>query len=124
MLALGRVAEALASLEAALQAASTMENPRTEGVCLYNMAWAHWTDGGYGQAAETAARAAASLQLAGATEAAAAQALAEAARARAVPDPQAAADALTRAADGAGGNVEMVRPAWLIEEAGRLRGEA
>ncbi|WP_406420715.1 trypsin-like peptidase domain-containing protein [Streptomyces sp. NBC_00842] len=124
MLALGRVAEALASLGAALQAASAMENPRTEGVCLYNMAWAHWTDGGYGQAAETAERAAASLQLAGATEAAAAEALAEAARARTVPDPQAAADALARSADGVGGNVEMVRPAWLIEEAGRLRGEA
>ncbi|GAA3483586.1 trypsin-like peptidase domain-containing protein [Streptomyces yanii] len=124
MLATGRVAEALASLEAALQAASAMENPRTEGVCLYNMAWAHWTDGGYGQAAGTAERAAASLQLAGATEAAAAEALAEAARARAVPDPQAAAAALARAADGVGGNVEMVRPAWLIEEAGRLRGEA
>ncbi|MFE4795344.1 trypsin-like peptidase domain-containing protein [Streptomyces sp. NPDC056708] len=123
MLALGRVAEALTSLEAALRAASTMENPRTEGVCLYNMAWAYWTDGRYGQAAETAERAATSLQLAGAAEAAAAQALAEAAHARTVPDPQAAADALDRAADGVGRNVEMVRPAWLTEEAERLRGE-
>lgn len=124
MLALGRVAEAQASLEAALLAASTMENPRTEGVCLYNMAWAHWTDGRYGEAAGAAERAAASLRIAGATEAVAAEALAEAARARTVPDPRAAADALVRAADGVGGNVEMVRPAWLIEEAGRLRGEA
>ncbi|MFE7402211.1 trypsin-like peptidase domain-containing protein [Streptomyces sp. NPDC057557] len=123
MLALGRVAEALTSLEAALRAASAMENPRTEGVCLYNMAWAYWTDGRYGQAAETAERAATSLQLAGAAETAAARALAEAAHARTVPDPQAAADALARAADGVGRNVEMVRPAWLTEEAERLRGE-
>ncbi|SCF69965.1 hypothetical protein GA0115259_101216, partial [Streptomyces sp. MnatMP-M17] len=34
-----------------------------------------------------------------------------------------AAAALARAADGIGGNVEMVRPAWLIEESDRLRGE-
>ncbi|MEV6653591.1 tetratricopeptide repeat-containing serine protease family protein [Streptomyces sp. NPDC051219] len=124
LLALGRVAEALTSLEAALQAASEMENPRTEGVCLYNTAWAYWTDGQYGQSAEAAERAAVSLQLAGSPEKAAAQALAEAAHARAVPDPQAAAEALIRAADGVGRNVEMVRPAWLTQEAGGLRGEA
>ncbi|WP_274558601.1 trypsin-like peptidase domain-containing protein [Streptomyces spiramyceticus] len=124
LLALGRVADALTSLEAALQAASRMENPRTEGVCLFNMAWAYWTDGQYGQAAEAAERATVSLQLAGSPEKAAAQALAEAARARTVPDPQAAADALTRAAGGVGRNVEMVSPAWLTEEAGRLREEA
>ncbi|WP_328926722.1 tetratricopeptide repeat-containing serine protease family protein [Streptomyces sp. NBC_00190] len=124
LLALGRVDEALASLEAALGAASAMENPRTEGVCLYNTAWAHWTGGRYGQAAEAAERAAASLQLAGAAEAAAAGALAEAARARAVPGPREAADALVRAADSTGRNVEMVRPAWLTEEAERLRAGA
>ncbi|MFG2983047.1 trypsin-like peptidase domain-containing protein [Streptomyces sp. NPDC048258] len=124
LLALGRVTEALAALEAALAAASAMENPRTEGVCLYNTAWAYWTGGRYAQAAEAADRAAASLQLAGAAEAAAAGALAEAARARAVPGPRAAADALVRAADGTGRNVEMVRPAWLTEEAARLRAEA
>lgn len=124
MLALGRVAAALASLEAALRAASTMENPRTEGVCLYNMAWAYWTGGQYEQAAGAAERATASLQLAGAAEAPAAQALAEAAHARTVPDPQTTADALARAADVVGRNVEMVPPSWLIEEAERLRGEA
>ncbi|WP_405686511.1 hypothetical protein [Streptomyces sp. NBC_00057] len=40
-----------------------------------------------------------------------------------MPDPQAAADVLVRAAGGVGRNVEMVRPAWLTEEAERLRGE-
>ncbi|MEV0490886.1 hypothetical protein [Streptomyces atratus] len=83
--------------------------------------WVHWTDGRYGQAAGTAEHAAASPRIAGATEAVAAEALAEAARARTVPDPQAAADALVRAAHGVGGNVGMVRPARLVEEAGRLR---
>ncbi|QXE35607.1 serine protease [Streptomyces sp. GMY02] len=123
LIALGRTGEALAALDEALDEASLIENPRAEGVCLYNMAWAYWTDGRYEQVAGAAERAAASLQLAGASEATAAEALAEAAHARMVPDPRTAADALARAADGVGGNVEMVRPAWLIEESGRLRGE-
>ncbi len=123
-LALGRPAEATASLEAALGAASAMENPRTEGVCLYNLAWTHWTRGRYGQAAETAERAAAALQRAGAAEAGAAEALAAAARARAAADLQGAAEALVRAAQGVGRNVEMVRPAWLTEEARALRAMA
>ncbi|MEW2418202.1 trypsin-like peptidase domain-containing protein [Streptomyces sp. NPDC046866] len=122
LLALGRPEEALALLAEALTAA--MENPRTEGVCLYNTAWAHWTLGRYGQAAETAERAAASLDRAGAAEAAAAQALAEAARARAVPAPREAADALDRAAQSVGRNVEMVRPAWLSAQAQHLREDA
>ncbi|MGW1026386.1 tetratricopeptide repeat protein [Streptomyces sp. NPDC002577] len=124
LLALGRFAEAVTSLQAALKAASQMENPRTEGVCLYNLAWAYWTDGQYEQASETAERATMSLQIAGAAEQAAAQALAEAARARAADDTQAAAEALIRAADGVGRNVEMVSPAWLTEHAQRLQGEA
>ncbi|OAH10251.1 tetratricopeptide repeat protein [Streptomyces jeddahensis] len=124
LLALGRFAEALTALQAALKAASQMENPRTEGVCLHNLAWAYWTDEQYGQAAETAERAATSLQLAGASEAAAPKALAEAARARAADDTQATADALIRAADGVGRNVEMVGATWLSAEAERLRGEA
>ncbi|WP_329038879.1 hypothetical protein OHT61_15520 [Streptomyces sp. NBC_00178] len=40
------------------------------------------------------------------------------------PDARAAADALVRAAEGAGRNVERVRPAWLVAEAERLRGRA
>ncbi|MEV6684517.1 tetratricopeptide repeat protein [Streptomyces sp. NPDC051130] len=124
LLALGRPEEALACLEEALRAASAMENPRTEGVCLYNSAWAQWTLGRYGRAAEAAERSAASLQLAGAAEAAAAQALGEAARARMMPAARKAADALERAAQGAGSNVEMVRPAWLTAQAEHLRDHA
>ncbi|MGW4690358.1 trypsin-like peptidase domain-containing protein [Streptomyces sp. NPDC004244] len=123
-LALGRPAEATASLEEAFRAASTMENPRTEGVCLYNLAWTQWSEGRFEQAAQTAERAAASLQRAGATEAAAGEALAEAARARAAADLGTAADALVRSARGVGRNVEMVRPAWLTEEAQTLRATA
>ncbi|GHE73124.1 trypsin-like peptidase domain-containing protein [Streptomyces vinaceus] len=124
LLALGRPEEALACLEEALRAASAMENPRTEGVCLYNTAWTQWTLGRYERAAEAAERSAASLQRAGAAEAAAAQALGEAARARSVPAAREAADALVRAARAAGGNVEMVRPAWLTAQAETLREHA
>ncbi|MFE2475006.1 tetratricopeptide repeat protein [Streptomyces sp. NPDC059389] len=124
LLALGRPEEALTCLDEALRAASAMENPRTEGVCLYNTAWAQWTLGRYGQAAEAAERSAASLHRAGAVEAGAAQALGEAARARMVPAARTAADALDRAARGAGGNVEMVRPAWLTAQAEHLRDHA
>ncbi|MFI6002043.1 trypsin-like peptidase domain-containing protein [Streptomyces sp. NPDC051366] len=124
LLALDRPEEALSCLEEALRAASAMENPRTEGVCLYNTAWTQWTLGRYGQAAEAAERSAASLHRAGAAEAAAAQALGEAARARMVPAARAAADALDRAAQGAGSNVEMVRPAWLTVQAEHLRDRA
>ncbi|MDF6020138.1 trypsin-like peptidase domain-containing protein [Streptomyces sp. JH34] len=124
LIATGRRRDALAALEGALDEASKMENPRAEGVCLYNTAWAHWTGARYAEAADAAERAAVSLQLAGAVEAAAAQALTQAAEAlsRPAPDPRAAGDALLRAAEGTGRNVEMVRPAWLVEEAERLRG--
>ncbi|MDX3850272.1 trypsin-like peptidase domain-containing protein [Streptomyces sp. AK02-01A] len=121
LIALGRLTEALAALEAGLQESTEMENPRAEGVCLHNMAWAYWTDGRYERAAETAERATVSFQLAGAAEAAAARALAEAARARTVPDPAAAADALVRAAEAVGHSAEMVRRDWLTAEAERLR---
>ncbi|MFD4921356.1 trypsin-like peptidase domain-containing protein [Streptomyces goshikiensis] len=123
-LALGRHAEAVASLEAAFQAASAMENPRTEGVCLYNLAWTHWTGDRYEEAAGTADRSAASFQRAGSPEGAAAQALADAARARAAGDLAVAAEALERAAAGVGRNVETVRPAWLTREARTLRDTA
>ncbi|MGW2998001.1 hypothetical protein ACWDA9_42425, partial [Streptomyces sp. NPDC001193] len=72
----------------------------------------------------SASRSAASLHRAGAVEAGAAQALGEAARARMVPAARTAADALDRAARGAGGNVEMVRPAWLTAQAEHLRDHA
>jgi tetratricopeptide (TPR) repeat protein len=121
LIALRRIAEALATLEAARDDASEMENPRAEGVCLYNMAWAYWADGQYEQAAKTAERATVSLQIAGAAEAAAAQALSEAAHARMVPDLKTAADALIRAADAIGQNAEIVRPSWLTMQAQRLR---
>ncbi|MBM9509392.1 trypsin-like peptidase domain-containing protein [Actinacidiphila acididurans] len=118
--ALGRVPEALRALGAALDDASQMENPRAEGVCLYNMAWAHWTGAEYDQAAQTAERAARSLHIAGAVEAAAAQALAEAARAQTIPDPTAAADALIRAADAIGNNAEMAGRASAEVQAQQL----
>ncbi|MFE5486419.1 trypsin-like peptidase domain-containing protein [Streptomyces sp. NPDC056527] len=123
LLALARVTEALPVLQEALDEASLMENPRAEGVCLCNLAWAYWRDGQYAQAAEAAERSAVSLGIAGAAEATAAQALAEAARARAVPRQREAAEALVRAADALGGNVEVVAPSWLAAQAELLRAD-
>ncbi|MEU9864533.1 trypsin-like peptidase domain-containing protein [Streptomyces sp. NPDC047971] len=123
LLALDRATEAVPVLQEALDEASLMENPRAEGVCLCNLAWAHWCEGEFAQAAETAERAARSLGIAGAVEATAAHALAEAARARAVPRPRAAADALVRAAQALGGNVEVVGSAWLVAQADLLRAD-
>ncbi|MET9438035.1 trypsin-like peptidase domain-containing protein [Streptomyces sp. NPDC006551] len=121
LLGLERSGEAVTMLKAAFDEASRMENPRSEGVCLCNLAWAYWCDGRYAQAAESAERASVSLRIAGAAEAAAARELAEAARARTVPRPRAAADALIRAADALGGNVEVVGRSWLVAHARRLR---
>jgi tetratricopeptide (TPR) repeat protein len=122
LVALGHPAEALVAFEAARDHASQMENPRTEGVSLFNAAWAYWVDGRYPSAAATAERANRSLTIAGATEAAAARALAEAATALAA-DPRAAAEGLRRSADALGMDAQFVRPAWLVVEAQRLGGE-
>ncbi|MFB9392766.1 trypsin-like peptidase domain-containing protein [Streptomyces coeruleoprunus] len=119
LLGLERTAEAVTMLEEALDEASRTENPRAEGVCLCNLAWAYWCDGRYERAAESAERASVSLRIAGAEEATAAQALADAARS--LPDRTTAAAALTRAAEALGGNVEVVDRAWLLTHARRLR---
>ena len=123
LIALGRITEALDALEAARHDASQMENPRAEGVCLFNMAWAYWAGGQYGQAEETAKRATVSLQIAGAAEATAAKAFAEAAHARSASDLRAAARALVRVADSIGQNAELLRPSWIIAQAQLLHGE-
>ncbi|MFD7016009.1 trypsin-like peptidase domain-containing protein [Streptomyces sp. NPDC059928] len=120
LLGLGDPARAAPVLEEALHEASLMENPRAEGVCLLNLAWAYWCDDRHDLSATTAERASAALQIAGASQEAAACSLAEAARALPTA-PQAAADALTRAAASLDGNAEVVAPAWLVARAGQLR---
>ncbi|MFD9905576.1 trypsin-like peptidase domain-containing protein [Streptomyces sp. NPDC059063] len=120
LIALADPGRAATVLEEARHEASQMENPRAEGVCLLNLAWAYWCDGRHEQAATTAERAATALQIAGATQTAAALSLAEAAHA--LPGaPKAAADALTRAAAALDGNAEVIAPAWLIERVPHLR---
>lgn len=120
LIALGDPAQAAGVLEEALHEASQMENPRAEGVCLLNLSWAYWRGGLREPSATTAERAATALQLAGSGQAAAARSLTEAAHA--LPGtPEAAADALTRAADALDGNAEVIAPAWLTDEARRLK---
>ncbi|TGB10546.1 NACHT domain-containing protein [Streptomyces sp. MZ04] len=119
LLALDDPEQAASALEEARHEASLMENPRAEGVCLLNLAWAHWRDDRLTEAATTAERASTALQIAGAAQAEAARSLAEAARA--LPTArQAAADALTRAAAALDANAEVIAPAWLTDDARRL----
>ncbi|MFI6472242.1 trypsin-like peptidase domain-containing protein [Streptomyces sp. NPDC050516] len=121
LLALDDPARAASVLEEGRHEASLMENPRAEGVCLLNLAWAYWCDGRYDQCATTADRASAALDIAGAAQAEAARALATAARA--LPDgPGPAAEALSRAAAALDGNVEVVSPGWVVERARGLAG--
>ncbi|MFW6693525.1 trypsin-like peptidase domain-containing protein [Streptomyces sp. MAR4 CNX-425] len=120
--ALAEPGRAVTVLEDALREASLMENPRAEGVCLLNLAWACWCDGADAESAATADRAAAALTSAGAAQAEAARLLAEAARTRA-NDPGAAADTLDHAATYLDGNAEVVTPDWFTDEARRLRGD-
>ena len=120
LVALGRPDEALKAFETACSHASQMENPLTEGVCLFNTAWAYWVDGQYASAAETAERADLSLSIAGAAEADAARALAEAATALTAADAQAAADGLCRSAGALGMNAAIIKPSWLVAEAQRV----
>uniref|UniRef100_A0AAU2V3C6 Trypsin-like peptidase domain-containing protein n=1 Tax=Streptomyces sp. NBC_00003 TaxID=2903608 RepID=A0AAU2V3C6_9ACTN len=121
LLALDEPAQAASALEEARHEASLMENPRAEGVCLLNLAWAYWCDARYDRSATTADRASAALQIAGAVQAEAARALAEAARSLPT-DPHEAAEALTRAAAALDGNAEVVAPGLLLEHARRVRG--
>ncbi|MGW0604696.1 trypsin-like peptidase domain-containing protein [Streptomyces sp. NPDC002640] len=120
LLALDRTDEALYALEDALREASLMQNPRAEGVCLCNLAWAHWRSGRWDQAAACAERAEAALQIAGATECSAAAGLASAARAMARSEPASAAAALTGAAGALTGNAEVISASWLLRQAEQL----
>ncbi|MFJ9173884.1 trypsin-like peptidase domain-containing protein [Streptomyces sp. NPDC102360] len=119
LLALGEPAQAAPVLEDARHEASLMENPRAEGVCLLNLAWAYWCDGRLQESVTVAERASTTLQIAGAGQAAAAQDLAEAARALPA-DPRTAATALARAAASLDGNAEIITPVWLADHARRL----
>ncbi|MFI7336386.1 trypsin-like peptidase domain-containing protein [Streptomyces sp. NPDC050085] len=119
LLALDDPAQAASVLEEARHEASQMQNPRAEGVCLLNLAWAYWCDDRVEQSAQTADRAAIALQRAGAAETTAAQALAEAARVLPT-SPADAAAALRRTAGALDANAEVVSAAWLEEHARRL----
>ncbi|MFD5700193.1 trypsin-like peptidase domain-containing protein [Streptomyces lasiicapitis] len=119
LLGLGDLTRAIATLEAALRKALRMENPRSEGVCLLNLAWAYWQAGRIQESAATAQRASTALQAAGSPQAAAASLLVEAARALPITQ-QGAANALLRTATFLDGNAEVIASAWLTEHAGRL----
>lgn len=122
-LMLDRIPEALDALAEGLRLASEAENPRSEGICLTNLACAHWASGDHEQAARVADRAAAALRLAGAGELPTAEALASAARARASADLRKAAEQLTGSARTAVRNAEIIKPAWLLAQAQQLRSD-
>ncbi|MER5946779.1 trypsin-like peptidase domain-containing protein [Streptomyces sp. NPDC001904] len=122
LIALGEPGRAVTILLDARRAASQMQNPRAEGVCLLDLAWAYWCEGSHEECVATAERARTMLQIAGAGQSAAAGSLADAART--LPqNPTAAAAALDRAAAALDGNPEVIAPDWLADQARALRQE-
>jgi tetratricopeptide (TPR) repeat protein len=117
----GRIEEAVALLIRARTNGAAGESPRAEGLCLYNLAWAHWMASRY-DAAENAARDAVEVfNRAGSADVAASKELARAAAAMFKGDEQTAREALTRGAEASRGNADLCPAGWLLAEADRLR---
>jgi tetratricopeptide (TPR) repeat protein len=120
LLGLGRVAEAAALLTRARGDGSQVESPRAEGLCLYNLSWAHWRAGRYADARSTACEAVEAFRRSGSADVEASKELACAADAMLAGDRQAAAAALRTAATKSRGNCDLAPARWLTAEADRL----
>ncbi|UQI49378.1 hypothetical protein M1P56_17720 [Streptomyces sp. HU2014] len=119
-LGLGDVERAEAEFLQAHTDGAAVGSPRTEGICLYNLAWAHWTVGRYAEALSAAQRARTAFERAAATGAEVAGLLARAAGAMVAGEAGEAARHLRGAAEKSRGNADFVPPAWLVAEAERL----
>jgi tetratricopeptide (TPR) repeat protein len=120
LLGLGRVADAVALLTRARSEGSQVESPRAEGLCLYNLAWAHWAGGRYAAAHAAAREAIDAFRRSGGADVDASEALARGASAMLAGDSQAARAALAAAADKSRGNSDLTPARWLMAEADRL----
>jgi tetratricopeptide (TPR) repeat protein len=101
---------ALESFTAAHQDAINIGSPRPIGMCLFNMAVAHWTASEFSAAAAAAARAAVALERQGGADLEAARALERACRWRLDGDEPRAAEAVRQAAGYVRGNPDLASP--------------
>jgi len=120
LLGLGRVADAVDLFVRGQGDGSHVESPRSEGLCLYNMSWAHWLASDYASAHNTAREAVDVFRRCGGADVAAGEALARAAAAMLANDRPAARTALEAAAGESEGNCDLAPSGWLTAEAGRL----
>ena len=121
LLGLGRVDEAMPLLDRARADGVEVQSPRTEGLSLYNLAWAHWMAGRHGAARDAARNAADAFRRSGGADVGASERLADAAAAMVSGDRQAARTALIQAARSSQGNTDLTPPKWLLVEAELLR---
>jgi tetratricopeptide (TPR) repeat protein len=120
LLARGRAGEAIPTLEQARTESVRAQTPRAEGLCCYNLAWAHWMAGDYASAATAARGAVEAFRRAGGSDIDASQDLETAVTAMRAGNPAAAGAALTAAAAAATGNSDLVPGEWLTAAAMRL----
>jgi len=111
---------AIQRFKAGLRDAEHAQNPRLAGICLYNLAWAHWKQHDYDAAMTAAQKAVEAFRRAGNADSAPAAALLAACEAMRTTDLGAAASALLEAARGAVGNADIGPPSDLAAESARL----
>lgn len=120
LLGLGQVSEAVALLTRAQTDGSEVESPRVEGLCLYNLAWAHWLAGRQADACAAAGQAVDAFRRSGCADVEAGTELASACAAMLAGDRPAAAASLREAASKSRGNCDLAPAGWLSAEADRL----
>jgi hypothetical protein len=97
-----------------------MEAPRAEGLCLYNLSWAHFLNREYADACTAAREAVDAFRRCGGADVTAGEALAQAGAAMLANDAPAARAALAAAASASEGNCDLAPARWLTAEAERL----
>ena len=119
-IALGETDMAITTFQQGCEDGSSVETPRVEGLCFFNMAWAYWLTERYAEAYEAAERSGDAFRRAGGSDAETADALSRAAHAVITGDLASAAETLILAAELSRGNADLLPPAWLAAEAVRL----
>jgi tetratricopeptide (TPR) repeat protein len=121
LLGLGHVQEAIQQLTQARADGSRLGVPRAEGLCLYNLAWAHWLAGDPATAYTAACEAVDAFRRSGGEmDVETSEQLARAAGALAAGDLSTAESALRAAAAKSVGNSDFTPTSWLLAEADRL----
>jgi hypothetical protein len=100
-----------------------VEIPRAEGLCLYNLSWAHWMAGRHAHAHQAACEAVEAFRRSGGVDVETSEELARAAAAMVVGDREGAKTALRAAANNSRGNCDFAPAKWLMTEVDRLAGE-